>query len=124
MTVFRYSGRSKTGAIQKGIIDASNKKMAVEKLRAQGINPRELEESNSILHKDLSFGGKVKNQDFVIYCRQFATLVRAGVSIVESTHILSVQSKSKMLKRALEQVEEDIRGGLSFSDAACCIRKR
>ena len=118
MTVFRYSGRSKTGALQKGIIDATNKKMAIEKLRAQGINPRELEESNSILHKDLSFRGKVKNQDFVIYCRQFATLVRAGVSIVESTHILSVQSKNKMLKKALEQVEEDIRGGLSFSDAA------
>ena len=117
MTVFRYSGRSKTGALKKGIIDATNKKKAIEKLRAQGINPRELEESKSILHKDLAIGGKVKHQDFVIYCRQYATLVRAGVSIVEATHILAVQSKSKPLKKALEQVEEDIRGGLSFSNA-------
>ena len=118
MTVFRYSGRSKTGALKKGIIDAANKKVAIEKLRAQGINARELEESRSILHKDLAIGGKVKHQDFVIYCRQYATLIRAGVSIVEATRILGSQSKSKPLKKALEQVEEDIRGGLSFSDAA------
>ena len=118
MTVFRYSGRTRTGTQKKGTIDAANKKTALEKLRAQGINARELEESKSILHKDLSFGNKVKHQDFVIYCRQYATLIRAGVSIVEATHILAAQTKSKALKKALEQVEEDIRSGTSFSDAA------
>ena len=118
MTVFRYSGRTKTGTQKKGIIDAVNKKAALEKLRTQGINARELEESKSLLHKELNLGGKVKHQDFVIYCRQYATLIRAGVSIVEATHILGVQTKSKALKKALEQVEEDIRSGTSFSDAA------
>ncbi|KOS62787.1 type II secretion system F family protein [Lysinibacillus agricola] len=118
MTVFRYSGRTKTGTPKKGIIDAPNKKVAMEKLRAQGINARELQESNSILHKDISLGTKVKHQDFVIYCRQYATLIRAGVSVVEATHILGEQTKSKPLKRALKQVEEDIRNGTSFSDAA------
>ncbi|MGE7689429.1 type II secretion system F family protein [Lysinibacillus sp. NPDC097214] len=118
MTVFRYSGRTKTGAPKKGIIDAPNKKVAVEKLRTQGINARELQESKSILHKDISLGQKVKHQDFVIYCRQYATLIRAGISVVEATHILGEQTKSKPLKRALKQVEEDIRNGTSFSDAA------
>ena len=118
MTVFRYSGRTKTGAIKKGIIEAKNKKAAIDKLRAKGINARELEESKSILHKDLAIGRKIKNVDFIIYCRQFATLVRAGVPIVEATHILGNQTKSKPLKKALEEVEEDIRGGVSFSEAA------
>ncbi|MFJ7730307.1 type II secretion system F family protein [Lysinibacillus sp. NPDC097231] len=118
MTVFRYSGRTRTGSLKKGIIDAPNKKVAFEKLRAQGINARELQESNSILHKDIALGTKVKHQDFVIYCRQYATLIRAGVSVVEATHILSEQTKSKPLKRALIQVEEDIRNGTAFSDAA------
>jgi len=53
LTIFRYSGRTKTGAPKKGIIEAPNKKVAMEKLRAQGINARELQESNSILHKDM-----------------------------------------------------------------------
>ncbi len=118
MTVFRYSGRTKTGAPQKGIIEAPNKNVAMEKLRAQGINARELQESNSIFHKEIAIGVKVKHQDFVIYCRQYATLIRAGVSVVEATHILGEQTRSKPLKRALMQVEEDIRNGLAFSDAA------
>ncbi|MGY4794594.1 type II secretion system F family protein [Lysinibacillus fusiformis] len=118
MTIFRYSGRTKTGAPKKGIIEAPNKKVAMEKLRAQGINARELQESNSILHKDIAFGTKVKHQEFVIYCRQYATLIRAGVPVVEATHILGEQTQSKPLKRALMQVEEDIRNGMAFSDAA------
>jgi len=118
LTIYRYVGRTKTGQVIKGKIDATSKKAAIAKLREKGINPREVNQSSSILDKELNFGGgKVKNQDFVIYCRQFATLIRAGVSIVDSTNILSRQTKSKPLKKALEMVEEDIRTGISFSDA-------
>lgn len=94
-----------------------NKNAAILKLREEGINPREVEESNSILHKDLNIGGGIKNQDFVIYCRQFATLIRAGISIIEATNILARQSTSKPLKKALEEVEEDVRAGTAFSQA-------
>lgn len=118
MTVFRYSGRLKTGVMKKGTIEAANKKLALTKLREQGINPRQLEASNSLLHKELALGGKVKHQDFVVYCRQYATLIRAGVTVVEATAILAKQTTSKSLKKALVQVEEDIRGGLAFSEAA------
>ena len=117
MTVYKYVGRTKTGNTKKGTISALNKNVAITKLREQGINPREVAESNSLLHKEINIGSKVKNQDFVIYCRQFATLMRAGVSIVEATNILARQSKSKPLKKALEMVEEDIRTGISFSEA-------
>lgn len=118
MTIYRYVGRTKAGEIKKGKIDAASKKEAIAKLRGLGINPREVYESSSIFDKELKMGwAKVKNQDFVIYCRQFATLIRAGVSIVDSTNILSRQTKSKPLKKALEMVEEDIRTGISFSDA-------
>ncbi|MFY3792777.1 type II secretion system F family protein [Ureibacillus sp. MALMAid1270] len=118
MTVFKYVGRTKTGAPAKGTIDAANKNAAITKLREKGINPREITESNSILHMELNLGGNtIKNQDFVIYCRQFATLIRAGVSIVESTDILANQTKSKPLKKALQAVEEDIRSGIPFSEA-------
>ncbi|MEK5078939.1 type II secretion system F family protein [Solibacillus sp. FSL W7-1436] len=119
MTVFKYVGRTKMGATQKGTIDAVSKAAAITKLREKGINPREIEESKSIWHKEVSLSrGKVKTQDFVIYCRQFATLIRAGVSLVEATNILAKQATSKPLRRALEKVEEDIRSGIPFSDSA------
>lgn len=118
MVVYKYIGRTSRGTVKKGVVDASNKQMAMTKLRTQGINPREIEESKSIFHKELSLGGKVRNQDFVVYSRQFATLIRAGVSILESTKILAEQTSSKPLKKGLQAVEEDVRSGVSFSDAA------
>lgn len=118
MVVFRYNGRSIEGQLKKGTIDAASKAQAIQKLRELKINPREVEESRSLLHKELSIGGSVKTQDFVIYVRQFATLIRAGVSIVESTRILADQTKSKPLKKALNNIEEDVRSGLTFSEAA------
>ncbi|QFF99571.1 type II secretion system F family protein [Psychrobacillus glaciei] len=118
MVVFKYNGRTAQGGLKKGTVDAINKQAAITKLRGLGINPRELEESKSILHKELSIGGKVKNQDFVIYSRQFATLIRAGVSILESTRILGEQTSSKVLRKGLQNVEEDVHSGLSFSDSA------
>lgn len=117
MPVFKYAGRTKTGALKKGTISAVNKNTAIQKMREQGINPRQVEESTSILHKEFSLGARVKNADFVMYCRQFATLIQAGVTIVDATDILARQSTSKPLKRALEEVEEDIRAGIPFSEA-------
>ena len=120
MTVFRFSGRTIQGAMKKGTIEANSKQLAVKQLRDKGINPRQLDESKSILHKDLVIGKAIKTEDFVIYCRQFATLIRAGISIVEATHILSNQTSSKSLKKALNGVEEDLRSGIAFSD--CCSK--
>ena len=118
MKTFRYTGRNMEGILKKGVIQADTQGKAIEQLRTKGINPREIFESNSIFHKNITLFESVKNQDFVIFCRQFATLVRAGVSIVESTGILAAQTPSKILKNSLFAVEADIREGIPFSDAA------
>lgn len=52
-----------------------------------------------------------------MYARQFATLVRSGVSIVRATEILRKQTESKPLERALVEVEDDLRSGIQFSQA-------
>ncbi|MFD1927289.1 type II secretion system F family protein [Sporosarcina siberiensis] len=118
MTVFKYAGRTAEGTLKKGIIDADTKSDAVAKLRKQGINPREIAESTNILHKQITLGQSVKNEDFVVYCRQFATLIRAGITLIESTKILAEQTTSKPLKNALYAVEEDVRKGTAFSVAS------
>ncbi|MDS9471336.1 type II secretion system F family protein [Sporosarcina pasteurii] len=118
MPVYKYSGRTTSGEMKKGTITANSEKEAIAKLRNDGIHPREIVESTSILHKEISIDPKVKNEDFVIYCRQFATLIRAGISIVEATHILAGQTSSKPLKNALFTIEEEVRAGTSFSSAA------
>lgn len=119
MHVYKYVGRTSDGALRRGTIEGSSQSDAMNKLRDKGISPRELTETKpSIFNRDLAIGGnRVKSEDFVIYCRQFATLIRAGVTLVEATNILRNQTESKALSSVLKTVEQDIRGGHSFSDA-------
>lgn len=119
MPVYKYTGRTKRGTLKKGTIESVSRSQAIIELREKGISPREVKETKAtIFNKEISFGkNSVKNEDFVIYCRQFATLIRAGVSILEATKILAAQTESKGLKNALLLVEAEIKEGHSFSSA-------
>lgn len=118
MTQFNYIGRDKTGKKQLGKITGGNRGEAILKLRENGIRVLEINAiPETVLSKEIYFGNPVKLTDFVMYIRQFATLLRAGVSIVESNRILGSQTTSKALKKALVSVEEDLRTGIPLSDA-------
>ncbi|WP_027409471.1 type II secretion system F family protein [Anoxybacteroides tepidamans] len=118
MPQFKYEGRNIKGQRQKGTVTASTKRDAVIKLRQKGIKVTEISEvPPTLLNKEVTFGNAVKLQDFVIYLRQFATLLKAGVSVVDSTRILAGQTDSKALSKALADVEEALRGGNPLSAA-------
>ncbi|WP_026906459.1 type II secretion system F family protein [Paucisalibacillus globulus] len=120
MPVYKYVGRTPKGILKKGTIESVSRSQAITEIREKGISPREVTETKAtIFNRDISIGvNKVKSQDFVIYCRQFATLIRAGISIVEATNILAEQTESKGLKKALYAVETELKEGLAFSEAA------
>lgn len=118
MPVFKYQGRASSGVMKKGTINASSERDAITKLRNKGINPREVTESTSILHKEFTIGSRLKTQSFVVYLRQFSTLIRAGITVVDATNILAHQTESKALKNALFHIEEEVRAGTAFSDGA------
>src|SRR5690625_213081 len=119
MLYFKYVGRTERGFLKRGTIQSKSRNQAIIDLRAKGIQPREVTETKpTIFNKDISIGfNSVKQQDFIIYCRQFATLIRAGISILDATNILAHQTDSKGLSKVLQEVEDEIREGRSFSDA-------
>lgn len=119
MPVYKYVGRTARGSIKRGTIESNSRNEAIRQLRERGIRPREVKETQTtIFNKNLSLGGKsVKNQHFVVYCRQFATLIRAGIPIVEATNILAQQTESKALQSALQDVERELQSGVAFSTA-------
>ncbi|QSS99115.1 type II secretion system F family protein [Pontibacillus sp. ALD_SL1] len=118
MAYFKYKARTPKGKMKEGRIKADSKREAVGKLKEEGMTVATINELNSILYKDIQLGSQVKNKEFVIYLRQFATLLESGISLIQSTYILKEQTSSKALQRALTQIAEDLEGGLSFSDAA------
>ncbi|MEW8969086.1 MAG: type II secretion system F family protein [Mesobacillus sp.] len=118
MARFKYSGRDRTKK-RSGTITAGSKREALERLREEGIRTTEIVEvPETLLTKDISIGNPVKLQHLVIYLRQFATLLKAGVSVVESTKILANQTDSKALRKALLDIEAELRDGNQLSQAS------
>jgi type IV pilus assembly protein PilC len=123
MARFKYDGRDRRGKRQ-GTINAASRKEAMLKLKEDGIRVIEMKEiPETMMTKDLSFGNPVKLQHFVIYLRQFATLLKAGVTVVEATSVLAVQTESNALKKALLDIEQELREGNPFSEAVSKYKK-
>ncbi|WP_456278108.1 type II secretion system F family protein [Bacillus sp. AK128] len=123
MPRYKYQGRSASGKVN-GIVSSPSKREAMLKLREQGLRIFEIQEiKETLLTKEITFGNPVKLEHFVIYLRQFATLLKAGISVVDSTRILSQQTASKALKRVLLNVEEDLQAGLALSQATGKYKK-
>ncbi|OAB42962.1 type II secretion system F family protein [Paenibacillus glacialis] len=118
MPQFEYQVRTGTGKQIKGKLTAQDKSIAMEELRKRGLTVFSLiERKSSILSKDIYIGNPVKMIHFIIYCRQFATLIRAGVTLVDATRILAEQTESKPLMKALQGVYSSLLKGIAFSQA-------
>lgn len=118
MPTFIYEARDRAGKRKRGKVEAGSKPAAIVELKRQGLALLAIEqESKSLLQKEIYIGRPVKSQDFIVFLRQLATLIKAGIGIVDSIHILSQQSESKVLRRILLEVEADIRKGGQLSEA-------
>jgi type IV pilus assembly protein PilC len=123
MARFKYSGRDRRGKRQ-GTVTADSRREAMVKLKEDGIRVIEMTMvPETLLTMELTIGNPVKLQHFVIYLRQFATLIKAGVTVVDATGILAVQTESKPLKKALLAVEGDLREGNPYSEAVTKHKK-
>lgn len=118
MEQFEYQVKTSGGKQLKGKLSAVDKASAMEELRKRGLTVFSLVETKqTILSMDIYIGNPVKPIHFIIYCRQFATLIRAGVSIVDATRILAEQTDSKPLRKALIDVNSSLLRGISFSQS-------
>lgn len=118
MPQFEYQVKTHAGKQLKGKLTATDKSIAMEELRKRGLTVFSLvERKTTILSMEIYIGNPVKTIHFIIYCRQFATLMRAGVSIVDATRILAEQTESKPLRKALTDVNSGLLRGTAFSQA-------
>lgn len=117
MPSFAYVAIEKNGREINGSIEAENREKADSKLRSQGMIPIELKEQN-VLQKDIKLGGKkVKPRDLSIFCRQFVSMLKAGVSIVDALEMLQQQTENKTLSEAVGNMRTEIGKGATLSEA-------
>ena len=121
MANYSYTARTKDGTIQQGTLTASDRAAALASLSSQNLTPVLIKPS--VAGKGLNFdlfkkGGKVKLKDKVVFSRQLATMVNAGVPIVQALNILREQSmSSKRMQAALADATKSVEGGGTLADA-------
>ncbi len=120
MPTYIYKVRNQSGELLSGVIDAPTPEAVAEQLFSKGYTPIKIEAGEKI--KSSIYGGwqlfdRVKAEDLIVFSRQLATLVTSGISFLRSLDTLSEQTKSRRLRKIIEEVRKDIEGGSSFSAA-------
>lgn len=118
MPKYQYQARNGSGQIIQGEIEAANQQEAIVRLRAQQLIP--LKMALGARKKPAQTGfliGGVKGKDLQVFTRQFATLINAGIPVVDSLKILSEGLRPGLLKESSAQVKSSIEGGRRLADA-------
>ncbi|WP_313133060.1 type II secretion system F family protein [Anaerocolumna sp.] len=118
MNSYSYLVINKKGKVQKGSIEAMDVEKAKFLLKAEGYLPVTLEKQ-SLLNKNIniSIGNPVKPRDLSVFCRQFVSILTAGVSVVNALDLLTQQTENKVLSEAIKEVQISVEKGESLADA-------
>ncbi len=114
MPFYKYAGVNKKGETVKGSIDADDEKGARQALLAKGVRVDSLKKDWTQIQIG---GGGMKNKELVIFTRQFATMINAGLSIIQGLEILAAQSETPFFRSVLRKVKNAVEEGKSLSDA-------
>jgi type IV pilus assembly protein PilC len=118
--IFYYQAKTQEGEEKSGTIEAASHDLAVVALQRRGfiiVTLESTEERQPFWQKFLAVFQKVKDRDVVIFSRQLATLFASKVSVVDALRILMAESPSEIFRKHLNDVADDIQGGLPMSQA-------
>lgn len=117
MATYEYIAVDKMGKQKKGTMEAQNEDRVKEFVKNEGLIPISVKEQN-FLNKDISFGNKkVKARDLSVFCRQFNSILAAGVTILNALQMLSEQTENKTLREVTKEVQIDVEKGESLTSA-------
>lgn len=118
MAAYGYEAIDRAGKTVTGSIEADSIDKVKMDLKQQGLTVLEVKEQ-SLLSKDLNiqFGGKPTSRDLSVFCRQFVSMNRAGVSILNTLKMLDEQTENKIMKEAVNGVRVSVEKGETFSSA-------
>ena len=118
MPVYTWEGRTRQGSIKKGVMEAANEAAVMGQLRAQQVIPINVKAKSKDLLESLPFlKGSVSTRELVVFTRQFATMIDAGLPLVQCLEIQADQQTNKAFKEILRDIKNDVEQGSTFADA-------
>ena len=118
MPVFQWKGKNRKNEIKKGEMDAPDEAMVKANLTRLRITPIKIKQKPKDLFENISFlQPKVQQSDIIIFCRQFSTMIDAGLPIIQCLEILYSQQENKTFKDILKSIKESVEGGETLAEA-------
>jgi len=122
MPVYKWEGRTRTGDTKRGTMEAPNEQAVILRLKQQQITPGDIGEVQNLMARLNSMKipgmeGGIKSKSLVVFTRQFATMIDAGLPLVQGLDILATQQDDKVMQRILFQVKNDVETGSTLSGA-------
>jgi type IV pilus assembly protein PilC len=117
MPIYKWEGKTAKGVIKKGEMEGPNEAAIRIHLRQQNIVPIKIFSKGKEIKFSLPFGKKVKQRSVAIFTRQLATMIDAGLPLVQSLEILSAQQEHNVFKNIIREIREDVEGGSTFAGA-------
>lgn len=120
MESFSYKAVSTAGKDVKGSVEAESREEAARKIKEQGLVPVSIGKQGA-LDKDVNIpifkGKKIPARDMSVFCRQFASILKAGVSVINALEMLAEQTENKKLKEAIVNTQSNVEKGENLSDS-------
>lgn len=116
MTLYKYKAITDKGEILEGYKEAQSENDVVRMLKNNNCYPINIKEDINIESRKYLFSKKITKKDISVFCRQFYTMLNAGVGIVNCLDILEKQVENKKLKSAIAVLYEDVQKGMTLSE--------
>lgn len=118
MADWGYVAIDKSGKEIKGSTQGNSEEQITRELKSQGLIVLEVTEQN-VMTKDITFdfGGAPTPRDLGVFCRQFSSIMRAGVTIIDALNMLAESTENKKMQTALYAVRADVEKGETFGDS-------
>ena len=123
MPKFSYEGRTATGEVRKGEVEAANQQAVMTKLREMKIKPTTVKKKGLDLSGEINIPlpaflqPSVGEKDLVVFTRQFATMIDSGLPLVQCLDIQATNAENPTFKKQLSDIKETVEGGATFADA-------
>lgn len=114
--LFLWEAKTKQGEVKKGEMEAGDQKAVEARLISLGMTPTKVRKKG-LLDANLSLPGSVSSRDILIFTRQFATMIDAGLPLVQCLDILGGQTENAAFRKVIFAIKGRVEGGSTFSDA-------
>ncbi len=118
MAIYGYEAAERSGKVVKGSLEANSREAVKAELKKQGLTVIKITEQN-LLTRDINIeiGGKPTVRDLSVFCRQFVSITKAGVSILEALRMLMEQTENKKLQKAIAAVKAEVEKGETLASS-------